>query len=728
MYCSAKCYEDTRLTVSRAEGRAQCWRYERGVCQACRLDTEKLREALVRKFRPMATLTDLSRTFTAEGLLQGCVDENVDEINKGSVFFADDGGGDDKLDEPAGETGDKSDVDEIQLDEMATKAKPRENETEAERLQRELDEELGLGGKDDLQRNAKNDINSSASGAASSSSSAAIVQHNGGNKRAAGGTNNSKARPKKKPRHFKKKTNRAAKINPHDFYWDLENDDADQYFEKPVPEAWNYNLSTKQWRHYLTEVITGRAHRSGLLNPLWQADHVLGVMFGGGQCKKDNFQTLCISCHAKKTKEEQALRKEQNLAKKKKAEEERREKKREEKLREKEQKLEIGGKRADEGMDSASAAPVLVQHELKNVPTTTTSTTTKRGRGKKGKGPPAKVKKEELAQQLHQPERNQKEQHDSRGHHLQQLQHDDTSVFGRFLMEQQKKEADEARAGTSGFICRADDEDDAAASASVHEYNDNLQHHEPATHQGSSLVRPAQGSYQVKSSSSSSSSSFVVDPAASARPGSPAALERNPNVVVPPTMNKRKRDERPEDGVLHGAENHGQEERKQKREQAAGVQRSSSKQGRDREPPGKIKVDARKNDDGSTFPSQPSNPDSIFDRFRKSTKSNTPPEQERAADVLRQGTNKKLSAAAGAAKASKATTRPSRIEVAEDPEAVPVPSTRRRGAGKKTTSEQAGRPSHGRGLHVKQDEEHEVIDLISSSSDSDNIIVMSDSE
>ncbi len=35
---------------------------------------------------------------------------------------------------------------------------------------------------------------------------------------------------------------------------------------------------------------------------MWDADHVIGVINGGGCCGLDNYQTLCVGCHAKKPK------------------------------------------------------------------------------------------------------------------------------------------------------------------------------------------------------------------------------------------------------------------------------------------------------------------------------------------------------------------------------------------------------------------------------------------
>jgi 5-methylcytosine-specific restriction endonuclease McrA len=34
----------------------------------------------------------------------------------------------------------------------------------------------------------------------------------------------------------------------------------------------------------------------------WDADHIVPVVEGGGECGLSNFRTLCISCHAKETK------------------------------------------------------------------------------------------------------------------------------------------------------------------------------------------------------------------------------------------------------------------------------------------------------------------------------------------------------------------------------------------------------------------------------------------
>lgn len=35
----------------------------------------------------------------------------------------------------------------------------------------------------------------------------------------------------------------------------------------------------------------------------WDADHIMPVIEGGGECGLDNYRTLCIPCHKKVTKE-----------------------------------------------------------------------------------------------------------------------------------------------------------------------------------------------------------------------------------------------------------------------------------------------------------------------------------------------------------------------------------------------------------------------------------------
>ena len=54
-------------------------------------------------------------------------------------------------------------------------------------------------------------------------------------------------------------------------------------------------VSRKVWR---------RKHGGGL----WDADHILAVFEGGGSSSDNNIQTLCIPCHAMKTKQQRIQR------------------------------------------------------------------------------------------------------------------------------------------------------------------------------------------------------------------------------------------------------------------------------------------------------------------------------------------------------------------------------------------------------------------------------------
>lgn len=56
------------------------------------------------------------------------------------------------------------------------------------------------------------------------------------------------------------------------------------------------------------DVRSARDDRMGVPSDghLWEADHILPVVAGGGQCGLDNLQTLCVWCHRLKTAEQTA--------------------------------------------------------------------------------------------------------------------------------------------------------------------------------------------------------------------------------------------------------------------------------------------------------------------------------------------------------------------------------------------------------------------------------------
>jgi 5-methylcytosine-specific restriction protein A len=57
------------------------------------------------------------------------------------------------------------------------------------------------------------------------------------------------------------------------------------------------------WAALLDSLIAEGFDRYSLLERiLWQADHIVEVINGGGTCGLDNLQTLCVPCHKRKTR------------------------------------------------------------------------------------------------------------------------------------------------------------------------------------------------------------------------------------------------------------------------------------------------------------------------------------------------------------------------------------------------------------------------------------------
>lgn len=94
-------------------------------------------------------------------------------------------------------------------------------------------------------------------------------------------------------------------------------------------EAWSEEISTAYWaalRYQDGEPYSaGRARSLAVLaaagvpasrfgGALWDADHIVEVVEGGGECGLDNYQTLCIPCHRRKTADLARQRAEQRRA------------------------------------------------------------------------------------------------------------------------------------------------------------------------------------------------------------------------------------------------------------------------------------------------------------------------------------------------------------------------------------------------------------------------------
>ena len=79
--------------------------------------------------------------------------------------------------------------------------------------------------------------------------------------------------------------------------------------KKIAREAKQYRMS-KQWKEYYelferNSIPKGRKlWQRGFGGGLWDADHIVAVKEGGGECGIDNIRTLCIACHKKNTAEQ----------------------------------------------------------------------------------------------------------------------------------------------------------------------------------------------------------------------------------------------------------------------------------------------------------------------------------------------------------------------------------------------------------------------------------------
>jgi 5-methylcytosine-specific restriction enzyme A len=70
--------------------------------------------------------------------------------------------------------------------------------------------------------------------------------------------------------------------------------------------AWNHIRKLPWARRRLALAEWGL--RGKTRSSLWDADHIVPVVEGGGECDLDNIRTLCLKCHRKQTAELRARR------------------------------------------------------------------------------------------------------------------------------------------------------------------------------------------------------------------------------------------------------------------------------------------------------------------------------------------------------------------------------------------------------------------------------------
>lgn len=78
------------------------------------------------------------------------------------------------------------------------------------------------------------------------------------------------------------------------------------YLRKLVRQCLRPNSATvKEAKESIIQIEQELSSRDfpikGVRKSLWDADHILEVSEGGGLCGLENFQTLCIPCHTRKT-------------------------------------------------------------------------------------------------------------------------------------------------------------------------------------------------------------------------------------------------------------------------------------------------------------------------------------------------------------------------------------------------------------------------------------------
>ena len=78
------------------------------------------------------------------------------------------------------------------------------------------------------------------------------------------------------------------KITKFEFRIDLKRMAQLECYRNEFLKSKGISLKRKLWK---------KKHGGGL----WDADHIVCVKGGGGQCGLDNIRTLCIECHKKKT-------------------------------------------------------------------------------------------------------------------------------------------------------------------------------------------------------------------------------------------------------------------------------------------------------------------------------------------------------------------------------------------------------------------------------------------
>ena len=72
---------------------------------------------------------------------------------------------------------------------------------------------------------------------------------------------------------------------------------------KACVELWMVKTSPSWARIMVHGRDKGKCVRCGKTRNEWEAHHKVAVVEGGGECELDGYETLCVDCHKRETKE-----------------------------------------------------------------------------------------------------------------------------------------------------------------------------------------------------------------------------------------------------------------------------------------------------------------------------------------------------------------------------------------------------------------------------------------
>lgn len=93
------------------------------------------------------------------------------------------------------------------------------------------------------------------------------------------------------------------------WYWLARRHAEEMLFRRELPAPWGDGMAVSigecsawAWR-WVAEQKKERGWGDDQVRHTWEADHIVPVAEGGGQCGLENYRTLCLVCHRRETAE-----------------------------------------------------------------------------------------------------------------------------------------------------------------------------------------------------------------------------------------------------------------------------------------------------------------------------------------------------------------------------------------------------------------------------------------